>query len=219
MVAWSYSALNSFETCAYRHLKVSVKKEFREVESEAMRHGNRVHKAFELRVKDGTPLPNDLARHEPMMQRLLASADGGMAEAEQKMAINAHFHPTTYFAKDVWCRGITDLTIVKGEKAFIADYKTGQPTPESAQLRLTAAMTFAHKPWVNTIYNTFIWLKTDSISTPEVFQREDVPKIWQEFAPRVQRLELAHQENRWPKKPSGLCRKHCPVRDCEFHGG
>jgi hypothetical protein len=52
-----------------------------------------------------------------------------------------------------------------------------------------------------------------------VFQREDVPKIWQEFAPRVQRLELAHQENRWPKKPSGLCRKHCPVRDCEFHGG
>lgn len=219
MVAWSYSALNSFETCAYRHYKVSVKKEFREAESEPMRYGNRVHKAFELRVKDSAPLPNDLARHEPMMQRLLASAVGGVAEAEQRMAINAHLHPTAYFAKDVWCRGITDLTITKGDKAFIADYKTGQPTPESAQLRLTAAMTFAHKPWVKTIYNTFIWLKTDSISTPEVFEREDLATIWQGFAPRIQRLELAHQENKWPKKPSGLCRKHCPVRDCEFHGG
>lgn len=218
MVAWSYSVLNAFETCAYRYKKVNVDKEFREAESEQMRHGNRVHKALELRIKDRSPLPNDLAHYEPFAAKLEVRAQGGLIEAEQKMAVNASFYPTKYFAPDVWCRGITDVTIVKGAKAFIGDWKTGAPNPESAQLRLTAAMTFAHKPWVETITNSFIWLKTGGVTT-ETFHRADASKIWAEFMPRVQRLELAFQENKWPKKPSGLCKKHCPVRDCEFHGG
>jgi hypothetical protein len=48
-----------------------------------------------------------------------------------------------------------------------------------------------------------------------------VPKLWQEFAPRVQRLEEAHQQNKFPKKPSGLCNKWCPVphKLCEYRGG
>ena len=40
-------------------------------------------------------------------------------EAEQKMALTKNLKPTTFFAKDVWVRGITDVTIVKNDKAFI----------------------------------------------------------------------------------------------------
>lgn len=220
-VAWSFSVLNSFETCAWRHYQVSVLKEVSEQQSEQMLHGNRVHKALELRVKNKTPLPQDMRHYEPLVQRLERSAVGGRIEAEQKMALDDKFQPVTYFSKmpPVWVRGITDVSIFKGNKAFVGDYKTGAPKPDSAQLRLTAAMTFAHHKHIDTIFNTFLWLKTDT-TTNETFHRADVPEIWREFFPRVQRLEIAFAENKWPKKPSGLCREYCPVprSKCEYRG-
>jgi hypothetical protein len=144
---------------------------------------------------------------------------GGKVEAEQKLALTAQFKPTTFFAKDVWVRGITDFTITKNDKCFIGDWKTGKPDPVSAQLKLTAVMTFAHKPYVNTITNAFVWLKTNEV-TAETFTRDDIAPIWQEFAPRVRRMEIAMEEKKFPPKPSGLCRKWCPVgkTHCEHCG-
>lgn len=222
-IAWSYSVLNGFETCAWRFYQITVLKAVQEQQSEQMLHGNRVHKALEVRVKSKIPLPRDMDRFEPMVRRLEASAVGGKIEAEQRMALDASFKPVSFFSKTtpVWVRGITDVTIEKGEAAFIGDYKTGKPTPESAQLRLTAAMTFAHKPHIRKITNAFIWLQGDNTPpTVEHFVRSDVPAIWQEFLPRVARLEEAHVTDRWPKKPSGLCRNHCPVphSKCEHRG-
>lgn len=218
MVAWSFSVLNSFDTCAYRHYKVTVKKEFREAESDEMRWGNRVHKAFENRLRDGTPMPADLHRMEPYAARMEASAKGGMLEAERKIALNDRFEPVAYFAKDVWVRVVIDVLIDKRGHAFVGDWKTGARKPDSAQLRLSVAAVFHALPYIEVINNAFIWLKEDKIDA-QTFHRADTPAIWQEFMPRVQRLENAFVENKWPKKPSGLCRKHCPVRDCEFHGG
>lgn len=220
-IAWSFSVLNGFETCAWRFYNISVVKTVTEKQSEQMLFGNRVHKALENRVKHKTPLPEDMARHEPMVLRLERAALGGRIEAEQKMALDARFNPCTYFSKDppVWVRGVTDVSIFKGRAAFIGDYKTGVPKPESAQLRLTAAMVFAHHKHIDTIKNTFIWLKTDT-TTSETFHRKDTSQLWQEFFPRVQRLENAHAQDRWPKKPSGLCRDYCPLPRslCEHRG-
>lgn len=218
-IAWSFSVLESFETCPWRHYLTRVTKEVHESQSAEMAHGNRVHKSLEDRLMQGTPLPADLRHYEGFAQRMADAAKGGVLEAEQKMAINARFQPTRFFANDVWARGITDVTIVKKTKALIADWKTGNPKPNSAQLRLTAAMTFAHKPYVETITNTFIWLKTGEV-TREDYTKADIPAIWQEFMPRVQRLEIAYAETKWPKKPSGLCRKWCPVplSKCEYRG-
>lgn len=218
-VAWSYSALNAYETCARRYCLTKVTKEVVEGQTEATLWGNRVHKAFELKFKNRQPFPDTLKQFEPVAETVLAASKGGKIEAETKMALTVNYKPTTWFAKDVWVRGITDFTITKGDKVFIGDIKTGRPTPESAQLRLTAAMTFAQKPHIKTIVNSFIWLKTGGHTT-EVFTREDVPAIWQEFAPRVARLNNAVAENKFPPKPSGLCARWCPVpkRLCEFSG-
>lgn len=221
MVAWSFSVLDSFETCPRRHYLTKVAKTVSEPQSEAMAWGNKVHKALELRLKTRAPLPSDMVQWEPIAARLdsVAYSPGATLEAEQKLALSEQFQPVSFFAKNVWVRAITDLTITKGEKAFIADYKTGAPKPESAQLRLTAAVTMHHKPHVNKVTNTFIWLKTGE-TTVEHFTRDDLPTIWQEFAPRVQRLDIAHKEHKWPAKPSGLCRKWCPVPHsmCEHRG-
>jgi hypothetical protein len=218
-VAWSYSSLNAFETCPKRYYLTKVSKQVQEPQTQATVWGNKVHKALELRITKGTPLPDTMSEYEPIAQTVAARAQGAKLDAEQKMALTKAFKPTTWFGKDVWVRGITDFTIEKGDKVFIGDWKTGKPTPESAQLKLTAAMTFAHKPHVKTIINSFVWLKTGG-NTTEVFQREDVADIWQEFMPRIQRLEHAVEENKFPARPSGLCRAWCPVgkKLCEHCG-
>lgn len=223
MVAWSFSVLDSFETCAWRHYLTKVSKEVKEPTSQEMDWGRQVHKALENRVKTGTPLPGNMAQWEPIGAKFYASAwkPGSTFECERQMALDAKFQPTSWFGKQVWVRSITDITIIRGRKAVVADYKTGKPKPESAQLKLTAAVTFHHHPEVEVIDNTFVWLKEGKISPPERFTRDDIPAIWQEFMPRVQRLEQALAENKWPKKPSGLCNNYCPVphAKCEFRGG
>lgn len=222
VVAWSYSVLNSFETCAYRHFKTKVEKTVTEQQGEELLYGNRVHKALEHRVKSKQPLPGSMGQWEPMVQRLELSAVGGRIVAEQQLALDQNYRATGWFGKGAtapWVRGITDLTIYKGEKAAVFDYKTGKRDPVNAQLRLTAAMTFAINPHIKLIHNAFLWLKTNEIDS-EVFTRADVPAIWQEFMPRVRRLEIAHEAGVWPKKPSGLCKNHCPVPKamCEYRG-
>lgn len=218
-IAWSYSKLNAFLTCPRRYYLTQVSKQVSEPQTEATLWGNRVHKAFEMRFKENKPFPTDLQNFEPVAATVIARAKGGKLEAEQKMALTASFKPTTWFGKDVWVRGITDFTISKGDKVFIGDLKTGKPTPESAQLRLTAAMTMHAKPYVKEVINSFVWLKTGTV-TVEKFTREDIPTIWEEFMPKVKRMEIAHEEDKFPARPSGLCRQWCPVGKslCEHCG-
>jgi hypothetical protein len=216
-LTWSYSALDAFETCPHRYYLTKVTKEIQEPQTQATMWGNQVHRALEHRVTKHVPLPESMAEFEPIAALVVKRAEGGVIKAEQKMALTRDFRPTTWFGKDVYVRGITDFTIQKGDSVFIGDWKTGKPTPQSAQLKLTAAMTFAHQPYINRIVNAFVWLKTGGVTTA-TFTRDDIPVIWQEFAPRVQRMEQALADNKFPKRPSGLCRKWCPVNTCEHNG-
>ncbi len=219
MVAWSHSVLDSFETCAHRHNLTKITKVVKEGQSAEMAEGNRVHKAMEMRVKKHEPLPEDLQKYEPIAASLLRAAEGGVIHAEQQMALTAGFAPTGWFGKDVWVRGITDVTILKGTTAFVGDYKTGKPKEGSSQLKLTAAITMHREPQVTKVVNSFIWLKTGGV-TKEVYTRDDLSSIWQDFIPRVQRLDIAIQEQKFPKRPSGLCARWCPVPRhlCEHSG-
>lgn len=216
-VAWSYSALTSFETCPRRYYLTKVTKQVVEPPTEATTWGNSVHKALELRLTQRKPLPDGMQQFEPFVVSIVGK--GGKIEAETRLALTRNLVPTSFFAKDVWVRGITDVTVEKNGKLFVGDWKTGKPDPDSAQLRLSAAMVMAQKPHINMVVNAFVWLKTGEI-TAQQFTRVNIPEIWQEFAPRVRRLEIAYEENKFPPKPSGLCRKWCPVGKalCEHCG-
>ena len=63
----------------------------------------------------------------------------------------------------------------------------------------------------------FLWLKDKAVDK-EHFKRSDIGAIWSRFLPRVERLEKAVKDGDFPPKPSGLCKKWCPVTTCEFHG-
>ena len=214
--AWSFSALNSFETCPHRHYRTRVLKDVRDDQSEALLWGNEVHKALELRIKDDKPLPTTMEKWEPIVAKLLARK--GESIAEQKLCLNENLSPTSWFAKDAWCRGVVDYMLVDGKKAVALDWKTGKPKDDHEQLMLFAALLFHHYPELEVIRTGYVWLAHGSKITSKEFTRADVPQIWEEFLPRVKRLQQAVDADKWPKKPSGLCRAWCPVLDCEFNG-
>ena len=215
--AWSYSALTAFEVCPWRYFETKIAKTTSEPQTEATLWGNRVHKALELRVGTGSALPDELQQFEPVAAKVAAAAEGRRLGCEQKLALGEDLLKRDWFGKDVWVRGIIDVSIENNDKLLILDWKTGKPTPDSAQLRLTAAMSFATKPWINHITNSFVWLKSGGCTT-EKFTRDDIPGIWAEFYPRVQRLQQSIDLNKFPKRPSGLCREWCPVKTCEHNG-
>ena len=215
--AWSYSQLTSFETCPRRYYLLSVAKTVKEPQSDELLYGNRVHKAMENRLKTGEPLPGSMMTLEPYAQAVIAKP--GQRLVEQKYAITDNFEQTTWFAKDVWARSVADAIVINGDKLAVLDWKTGNKKPDSAQLRMSAAMMFHIYPYVQTVTTAFVWLKDKDI-TSETLTRNDLPEVWADLLPRVKRLEIARAENKFPPKPSGICRKWCPVgkHNCEHCG-
>ena len=68
--AWSYSSLSNFEQCPKQFKLIKIDKVVPFKETDAIRHGNEVHKALELRLKDKTPLPTKYAQYESMVAQL-----------------------------------------------------------------------------------------------------------------------------------------------------
>ncbi len=216
-MAWSYSSLQSFETCPRRHNLTKIAKVIKEPQTEATIHGNEVHKALEVAVRDGTPLAKKYEQYVPLVQAVVKAP--GVKHTEFKFGLTRQFTPTGFFDRDVWCRGVLDLRVVGKDTVTVLDWKAGRPKSDLDQLKLFAGAAFALHPQINTVKTGYAWLAYNKLDT-ETFERADVPSIWQEFLPRVQRMDEMIAKADFPPKPSGLCRAWCPVpkRMCEFSG-
>ena len=214
-VAWSFSALSSFNTCPRKHYETKVIKTYPDEMGEAGKWGDYVHRMLDKRIGEKQPLPENVAQYETMA----AKFDGVKGEvfSERKITLNRDMEEVAWFAKDAWLRVILDVSVLNGNKAFVGDWKTGKRKMDIDQLKLFAAVMFTVHPHLEEVSAGYIWLKERKIDK-EKFYRRDVPELWRHFAPQVRRLVLAHKEQKWPEKPSGLCRAWCPVIACEFNG-
>lgn len=211
---WSYSSLKNFTTCPKRHYHYDVLKDVKEPESEQLREGNRLHKVFEDRLK-GTPLPLGFGQHESLLSKVVAAP--GELHVELKLAITSSFTPVAYFGKDVWYRSRIDAVKVNGQTALALDWKSGRPTEDLTQSQLMASTLFAHMPALQRVKTALVFVGHDKIE-PAEFVREDLTEIWGEILPRVKAMQKARQQQEYPPKPSGLCKKYCAVMSCPFHG-
>lgn len=214
-VAWSYSYLTAFETCPRRFALTRIYKTVQEPQTEATINGNQVHKAIELHIKGEQHLPEKYARYVPLVQAVMTAP--GVKHAELKFGLTKQLTPTGFFAKDVWVRGVFDLLVVKPKSITIVDWKTGKPKSDPDQLDLFAAVGLALHPRIDKARTAYAWLAHDRLD-PQEFTRDDYERIWAGFRTRVQRLEQAITDEKFPPKPSGLCKAWCPVtkRQCEF---
>lgn len=208
--AWSYTALKQFENCPLQYKLMRVTKQVKDSDSAASMWGKRVHSALDGYLTKDAPLPETLVQYQPLADKIKARP--GKRYAELKLALTADYKTTEWFAPDVWVRGVLDVSLKapSGEKMFVGDWKTGKRQEDVPQLKLFAGIGFSAFPSVDTITTAYIWLQSGAIDA-QTFTRSQVPEIWMEFLPRVQRMELAIRNDRFPPKSSGLCRKHCPV--------
>ena len=215
-IKWSYSSLKDYINCPRQYQEIKVLKKFTKYPTEAMRYGTEVHHALEHYVKDGTPLAKNYERFRKQLDPLKDM--DGIKFPEHRMAVTINKEPCTFGAKDYWARGIADLLVVNGDKAFIVDYKTGSSKyPDLKQLQLMALMTFAHFPQVEIINAGLLFVMDEHFITSE-YERDMVDSYWEDFWADIKRLHHSYESDTWQTNPTPLC-KWCPVRTCEFNRG
>jgi len=214
--AWSFSRLKSYETCPKKFWHTSVQKDFVEVQSDAGNYGTEVHKAIQQRLANDKKLPLHMTHLEPIIARFAEAP--GTKYVEQQLALNGDVEPTGWFDNDVWCRAIIDLAIVNGDHALLCDWKTGKMDDDFTQQRVAAAVFAVYFPEVKTFDLVYYWLK-DKKPTKQSVERSDLPAIWNKILPRIRKYMVAHSTTDFPPRPSGLCKRYCPVTTCPHYGG
>lgn len=217
VIPWSYSSLSAFETCPRRYKLTKLTKEVSDPPGEAAMHGTAVHEALENYLNGTAPFPDKYDEYRAVADRV-AQAEGERL-VEWQFGLNEGLQPSTFDAPDAWVRGVIDFGVVSGKSAVLLDWKLGVPKHDHDQLKLFAAAAFATFPDLEKVRTGYVWLKYSKVET-SFFRREDVPELWKEFIPRVIRLVKAQEQDKFVPKPSGLCRKHCPLThdQCEFSG-
>jgi len=138
---------------------------------------------------------------------------------ESKLAVDHDLEPCTWDSEDAYFRGIIDVAVVKGDKAYAFDWKTGRQKDDHDQLNLFSALLFAHYPALEQVASAYVWLQNSAVTSAVMF-RSEVSDVWAHLATRVHQLVKALEHDNWPARPSGLCKRWCPVgyKRCEYCG-
>jgi hypothetical protein len=218
MTAWSYSKVNTFKQCPKKYYHLNVKKDVKDRGSPATVYGNKVHKAAEKYIKDGKPLEKEYG----FLRKTLDAFNRieGEKHCEIRLGVakeDDEFKPTKFMAPDVWYRGIADLLIVNGEKAYLIDYKTSKTAnyADTKQLDLLAGAVFINFPEVKKIKSALSFVICDGFVTKE--HTADMYKSYiGVFDEILERIEVAGNEGVWNPVDGPLC-GFCPVISCEHN--
>ena len=218
MTACSYSSISTFKQCPKKYYHLKVAKDVKDVSSSAMYYGNEVHRAAEHYVKKGTPIPTKFK----FIKKTLDSLNNiqGEKHCEIRMALakeDGEYVPTTFFADNVWWRGIADLLIVDDDKAYLVDYKTGKSAKyaDTKQLDLLAGATFTHYPGIKSIKSALAYVVSNEFVQKK--HTSDMRKSYLTvFDDELERLDSAEENEVWNAIDGPLC-AYCPVTKCEHN--
>lgn len=202
VIAWSPSRVNSFTRCPRMFHEESNLKTVPFIQSEPQLYGDRVHKMLDKRIKREAELPVEEKHLEPLVVALEQAP--GRLFAEQKMTLNTSLQPTGWFDHDAYCRIVIDVMKINGTHGFMGDWKTGKPKFDSYQLKLNAALGFVFYPSLEQITTAYIWLRTKSMD-PAVYNRADLPAMWQELLKEPTRMQDYSRRDYWPATPGDHC--------------
>ncbi len=218
MTAWSYSSIKTFDQCPKKYYHLKVAKDVKDIPGEAAVYGTAVHSAAENYIKDGEPIPEKFAFIRPTVERL--AAIDGEKHCELRLGVSktdTGYEPTTFFGKDVWWRGIVDLVVIDGAKAYMVDYKTGKNAryADPKQLDLMAGALFVHYPDLEVIKSALVYVVSNEL-IPKTHTRDKMNMYLSVFVDELDRLEGAELSGVWNPKSGPLC-GWCPVVECEHH--
>jgi hypothetical protein len=218
--AWSYSSITMFDNCPRRYQAEKVTKEIKFTDTDATIYGKDLHLAAENYIGKGEPVPPKFSFLQGILDRL--NHLPGVKLCEYKMGIalrDGVFEPCDFFASDVYWRGIADLIILDGDVARCIDYKSGKSAKyaDTKQLGLLAAAIFLHFPEVKVVKSGLLFvISGDFIKEEYTYERRF--DIFAKLDPLLRQREIAYETDVWNPKPSGLCKRHCPVTSCPHNG-
>jgi len=217
---WSFSKIKAFEQCPKQFYHEKILKEFPVAETEAMRYGTEFHLAAEEYIRDGKPLPNKFSFAQTMLDSL--NAKQGTKLCEKEMGLTENLEPCGFSDDAVWFRGIADLLIIDSptSTAWVIDYKTGKSSryADKGQLELMALTVFAHYPEITKIRAGLLFVISKDL-IKDKYTDFDKAKLWEKWLGKYNVMKTAAETNVWNPKPSGLCKRHCPVTVCVHNGG
>jgi|TARA_R110000822_G_scaffold250651_1_gene377789 ATP-dependent exoDNAse (exonuclease V) beta subunit len=218
MTAWSYSSINTFKQCPKKYYHLKVAKDVKDKGSTATLYGQQVHQAAEDYIASETPIPAKFRFLTPIVKAL--NAIEGEKLCEMKLGVaqtDEGYRPTTFFAKDVWWRGIADLVIINGDTAHSIDYKTSKNAryADTKQLDAVAAALFVHYPQLKKVKSALAFVVSkDFIKKEHTVDLKD--SYFASFKPDLDRLAAAEDSDVWNAISGPLC-GWCPVVSCEHH--
>ena len=214
---WSYSSINLFKQCPHKYYRLRIVKDIVEPSAEHLNYGLEVHKAAEDYLGKGTPIPEKYIFIKEQLDKL--NLIKGEKLCEYKMGLTSNLEPCGFFDKDVWWRGVADLIIINGDRAYVIDYKTGKSAKyaDTKQLELLSCALFKHFPEVKKVKGGLLFVVANDL-VKENFEVDNEGVYWTKWLEDTQRLEAAIQNNIWNKKPNFSCRSWCSITDCEHNG-
>ena len=216
---WSFSKAKAFEQCPKQFYHEKILKQYPVEETDAMRYGTEFHKACEDYIKSEAPLPKKFDFIQQTLDAL--NEKRGVKMCEQKLGLTADLEPCGFFDKRVWFRGIADLVIIDvlTGVAWVIDYKTGKSLKyaDKGQLELMALIVFKHYPQITRVKAGLLFVVAKGL-VKEDYEIDLEPNLWEKWLGIYGRMEKAFESDVWNPRPSGLCKRHCPVLECAHNG-
>jgi len=216
---WSYSSLSLFQQCPKKYYHLRVAKDHKEPETDALMYGKQLHEAAEFYIGKDTPLPPQFAFIKGSLDLLKTLGEGGEFLCEYRMGLTRDLKPCDFFAKDVWWRGVADLVIIKGDKAYMVDYKTGKSSryADTKQLEILSLALFKHKPNIKLVKGGLLFLVA-SVFVKVDYEGSQQSEPWVKWLNETKQLEAAYENDVWNPKPNFSCKQYCAVVNCLHNG-
>lgn len=219
-IQWSYSSIKTFSQCPKKYYHLKVARDVEDLGSEATAYGVEMHKAAEDFITLGTPLPPKFSFLQVFMDAVKNIP--GKKHCEVKLGlkkVGGKIVPCDFYDPEYWWRGIADLLIIDGHKAYSMDYKTSKNAryADKKQLDLVAGAVFLHFPQVMIIKSALAFVVSGEFVKKEhlTTERSDYLGV---FDKELDQLAGAFDSGVWNPNTSALCR-FCPVRTCEHNRG
>jgi hypothetical protein len=196
-----------------------VAKDHKEPETDALMYGKQLHEAAEFYIGKDTPLPPQFAFIKGSLDLLKTLGEGGEFLCEYRMGLTRDLEPCDFFDKDVWWRGVADLVIIKGDKAYMVDYKTGKSSryADTKQLEILSLALFKHKPNIKLVKGGLLFLvASDFVKVDYEGSQQSEP--WVKWLNETKQLEAAYENDVWNPKPNFSCKQYCAVVNCLHNG-
>jgi hypothetical protein len=215
--AWSYSSIKLFDQCPKKYYHLRVVRDVKDPPTDAIMYGKSFHEAAELYIKEGKPIPPQFSFAKNALDNLKQLEGEKLCEYE--MGLTASLEPCGFKDPNVWWRGVADLVILNGKEARCLDYKTGKSAKyaDTDQLELMALAMFKHFPEVERVKGALFFVVSKNF-IKDSYDGENQDKMWAKWLAEFNRLKFAYENDVWNPRPSGLCKKYCPVLECPHNG-